>query len=295
MGDDAWWDDLDGERIAELQRVLTPLREPPRPWGDVLAQARFAQTVVPRVREGLRVATVMLFAAAFAAVLALGWWWGQRQAVRVDAVPVAAPVESSTPVIVPTTLLVPVPIIAGDEAVADQARREIILDQFDGLQRRRAQLRQRPTTPAVAQEREAQDRFEAVLQDTARDVKARKRQSDLDVDCILDPALPKCLAPASAGTSELPRTPTSAQVKRALQSRFGPAKTCGPAHGATSGETVKIKLSIEGATGRVTNATPQSPHDTGTLGACVAEALAEARFPRFQLPSMGVVVPVRMP
>jgi len=53
-----------------------------------------------------------------------------------------------------------------------------------------------------------------------------------------------------------------------------------------------VKLSIEGDSGKVTSATPMTPHDSGALGKCVSDALAKTVFPRFKSSVQGTTYPV---
>jgi len=100
--------------------------------------------------------------------------------------------------------------------------------------------------------------------------------------------------PNAARDEELPLTLTTGDIKRAIEPLRAEAKACGAEHGAAADTSVRVKLRIIGATGLVESAYPQSPHDTGSLGRCVADVLAKARFPRFQKPGLGLVYPIRM-
>ena len=264
MRDDAWWDGEDDEHIAALQRELAPLREPPAPWGDVHARVRFGTVPQSRASAGRRVLAAALAAAA---AMALGWWFGRGDAQRATIEPTPAPALESVPVAHPQSgerepvapplvVPIPVPVVAADEAVATEARRELLGRQF-------ARLNEHKKARAAGRTSPEQD-------EAAENVEAAARASDL------------------------PERPTAQDVKDALAKLKGAAKACGVQHGATPGETVKIKLSIAGATGRVTSSTAQSPHAGTELGRCVAEVLADARFPRFRKPSIGVVYPVVM-
>jgi hypothetical protein len=127
-----------------------------------------------------------------------------------------------------------------------------------------------------------------------------KPKANLSVDCILDPA--SCgrgqastmpAAPSSKPSEALPTKLGSSQIKAALASAKREARTCREMHGARTGTKVSVRLSIDGKTGRVTSAKPRAPH-TNALGACVANKLATATFPRFTNSAMGVVYSVRM-
>jgi hypothetical protein len=122
---------------------------------------------------------------------------------------------------------------------------------------------------------------------------------DVSVECILDPAScgggqPKETAPRGTKptTDALPDKPSTAQIRTALAGPKAKAKTCGPTHRAAAGTAVRVKLSIDGGTGKVTQATPLPPHATA-LGRCIAEQLGRATFPRFAKPAIGVVYTIR--
>jgi outer membrane biosynthesis protein TonB len=127
--------------------------------------------------------------------------------------------------------------------------------------------------------------------------------SDLDVDCILDPkACGKGKAsqgasatPSRGATSPgLPEKPSTSDIREGIAPVKAAARACGAKHGAEPGEKVKVKLSIEGATGTVTSVHAQPPHVGTPLGTCVASALKRAKFKRFRKPSIGAVYPVSM-
>ena len=268
MRDDVGWDG-DDDDIVVLQRVLAPLREPPRPWGDVHAQVRFAAAARPPTHAGVR---TIAAAVAVAAAVALGWWWGRSDgepramAPAIEPVPVADP-----PVVEPApvkTVVVPMPVavpVASDEAVAMGARREMLFRQFRTLSERRQKHAKGHSTP----EEEA----------TTTNVDAAVRASAPDDVARIDNA---------------PQMLNSDDIKAGLAPVKAAARACGRKHKAAPDVTVNIKLSIAGATGLVTSAVAQSPHDRTALGRCVAEALGKAQFPRFLNVSMGVVYPVSM-
>ena len=90
---------------------------------------------------------------------------------------------------------------------------------------------------------------------------------DPGVECILDPS--KCgggssskkSAPKKAAADpNLPEKLTSSDIKAGVGPHKGAAKSCGGKHGAASGEKVTVKLSIAGATGKVTSASAIGKH-----------------------------------
>jgi predicted Zn finger-like uncharacterized protein len=124
------------------------------------------------------------------------------------------------------------------------------------------------------------------------------------VDCILDPS--KCSAPkktsgggggSTSGGSTDPGAPeklAATDIKAGMAGVKEAAKACGPKHGAKPGDKVTVKLSFSGATGTVTKATPQPPHDGTPLGNCVAGALKNAKVIKFKTASQGASYSVTM-
>jgi hypothetical protein len=126
-----------------------------------------------------------------------------------------------------------------------------------------------------------------------------RNADNLDVDCILAPDLDKCkkkgeqTAPQS-GDPSLPQKLSQHDIKAAMDRVLPQARSCGPEHGAAPGEVVRVRLSIAGATGKVSSASAQEPHAGTPLGTCVAVAVAGAEFAKFASGSMGAIYPVRL-
>ena len=87
---------------------------------------------------------------------------------------------------------------------------------------------------------------------------------------------------------------SQSELRKGLTGAKSAAKQCGRNHGAAAGSGVKIKLSIAGASGSVTKATPLDDHAGTALGLCVASAAKKASFPTFTKSAMGVVFTFRM-
>ena len=130
-------------------------------------------------------------------------------------------------------------------------------------------------------------------------------QAEIDkkfsTECLLDPNKPGCEefrkrqeAKRKDLDAHLPDKLSQNDIRGAIGSVKSKAKACGSQHGATAGETVRVKLSIEGSTGNVLSASAMSPHDSTPLGKCVAEALSGANFPRFKSQQQGTTYPVTM-
>jgi hypothetical protein len=106
---------------------------------------------------------------------------------------------------------------------------------------------------------------------------------------------PRSTPPWPAPVASLPDTPSAEDIRSGIDPHKERARACGPAHGAVPGEKVVVKLSIEGSTGLVTSSIALGNHRGTPLGDCVADALAQAVFPRFAKASIGVQYPITMP
>jgi hypothetical protein len=125
--------------------------------------------------------------------------------------------------------------------------------------------------------------------------------SDEEVDCLLNPDLPKC---AGGGTTKpkntevlAPKVPeklSSSQLKDGFNGIKSSAKKCGAQHGAEAGTSVKVHVSIEGATGKVTVVRAIGEHAGTPLGSCVEDAVKKAQFEVFKNPSQGADYPLVM-
>ncbi len=118
---------------------------------------------------------------------------------------------------------------------------------------------------------------------------------DDEVDCLLNPDLPKC----NTGGSSKPKTEEVLAPKlpdkldsNALRSGFNTvkskAKACGSKFGAAGGTKVKIHASIDGASGKVSSVEAKGEHAGTDLGKCVEDAVKGATFEKFKKPSQGV-------
>jgi len=105
------------------------------------------------------------------------------------------------------------------------------------------------------------------------------------VDCVLDPRL----------CEPLPETLSSSDIRAAMTPVKSQVQACGPKHGAAAGDRVKVKLSILGATGRVSKANAIGELASTSLGRCVAKAASKARFPRFKRERLAAIYPFTMP
>ncbi len=128
----------------------------------------------------------------------------------------------------------------------------------------------------------------------------------MDVDCILNPDLAKCKkggggkkrsGGGGGGGASDPSAPaklSQADVRAGITVVKPAAKACGSKHRAAPGTKVTVKLSIQGATGRVVSAKATGEHAGKPLGNCVAQAAKKATFKKVKKPQTGVQIPFRM-
>jgi hypothetical protein len=116
-----------------------------------------------------------------------------------------------------------------------------------------------------------------------------------EVDCLLNPDLPKCAQGGGGGTQDgpvlVPKVPEkldSAALKSGFNTVKSKAKACGSKFGAVAGTKVKVHASIEGATGTITSVEAIGEHAGTDLGKCVEEAVEGAKFEVFKSPAQGV-------
>lgn len=101
-----------------------------------------------------------------------------------------------------------------------------------------------------------------------------------------DASRPKC--------RQLAEKLTIVQVKSGFSAIEKDVKACGEKHGAEPGTRVKIKVKIEGRSGKVMSSEPVGPHANTALGQCVADVGLKARFPCFNKKWMGIIYPFVM-
>jgi len=120
------------------------------------------------------------------------------------------------------------------------------------------------------------------------------------VECVLDPSA--CAVPKSGKPTTIPdepskalaEKPSAAQLRNALAVVKPSAKQCGRKHGVAAGTSVRVKLSIAGTTGRITQTTVLGDHASTALAACLSTAVKKASFPRFTKPSIGTLYTFRL-
>jgi predicted Zn finger-like uncharacterized protein len=122
-----------------------------------------------------------------------------------------------------------------------------------------------------------------------------KPAAEPDVDCLLDPSLPKCKGGGSKASSDkkapvdssLPAKLGTNDIKTGIDGVKGAAKICGSKHGAAAGTKVGIKFSVTGSTGAVSSASAMGEHAGTPLGKCVEDEAKKAKFPKFQADQQG--------
>jgi hypothetical protein len=125
--------------------------------------------------------------------------------------------------------------------------------------------------------------------------------SDEEVDCLLNPDLPKC----AEGTTTKPKSTevlapkipdklSSSQLRDGFNGIKTTAKKCGAQEAAPAGTQVKVHVSIEGATGKVSSVKATGEYAGTPLGTCVENAVKNAQFELFKTPSMGIDYPIIM-
>lgn len=143
-------------------------------------------------------------------------------------------------------------------------------------------------TPAPAPKDRLPPKHEPEPADTAEPESApTANDGAVSVECILEPC--------PTIDESLPPRPSRQQIRAALRPIIDRARACGSEHDAASGSLVRVRMTIEGGTGHVQKAHADAPHTDTLLGRCVAEAVLEARFPRFRGRPMGLQYSFRMP
>ena len=128
-----------------------------------------------------------------------------------------------------------------------------------------------------------------------------KKVTEEDVDCLLNPDLPKCNTGGGEKPKQqeilapkLPEKLGSKELKAGFSSVKPAAKKCGLQNGVPPGTKVKVHVSIEGASGKVSSVKALGEHAGTPLGACVESAVKNAQFQPFKKPAMGIDYPLMM-
>ncbi|MBW2278829.1 MAG: hypothetical protein JRF63_15155 [Deltaproteobacteria bacterium] len=70
----------------------------------------------------------------------------------------------------------------------------------------------------------------------------------------------------------------------------GSVRACGQG----AGGSIKMNVTIAGATGRVKSASAMGGHAGTPVGLCAARAVRRAKFPKFSKPSLNVKYPFKL-
>ncbi len=132
-------------------------------------------------------------------------------------------------------------------------------------------------------------------------IKGGAETGNEEVDCLLNPDLPKCQGGGDTKPKntevlqpKIPDKLSSSQLREGFNSIKSAAKKCGQQHGAEAGTQVKVHVSIEGASGKVTDVKATGEYAGTPLGDCVADAVKNAQFEVFKNPSQGADYPIVM-
>ncbi|MHC5021570.1 MAG: hypothetical protein ACYTGX_15980, partial [Planctomycetota bacterium] len=128
--------------------------------------------------------------------------------------------------------------------------------------------------------------------------KKRRSSGDESLDSLLASALDGASKPrkksapkkASSGSS-LPATPSRGDVGKALKRVARAVKACGKGQSGVA----MTKITVSGATGRVTNAQVSGSFGGSPVGSCVARTVrSKARFPKFKNPTLNITYPFKL-
>jgi predicted Zn finger-like uncharacterized protein len=122
----------------------------------------------------------------------------------------------------------------------------------------------------------------------------RKSSGDQSIDDLLSGALGKPSKPAAAAPkpagADLPPTPSRDDVLSALKAVAPRVSACG---GGQSG-LATAKISVAGATGKVTSVDVSGQFAGTPVASCVAKEVGKAKFPRFATPTFAVTFPFKI-
>lgn len=109
------------------------------------------------------------------------------------------------------------------------------------------------------------------------------------------PSIDDILGPSRSERSRAAgqRSLTQTEIKAGIAPHKDEARRC-IRHGGNAGDKIVVKLTIDGASGRVSRARATGVHASTPLGDCAARALRRARFPKFDKRRLGVAYPIRL-
>lgn len=275
MSEDYLWD-RSGQPdpvVADLEHALSPLAFDER---VPLLQPSEASAPIgrnpSRGKPGPGWIGIGLSAVLAAAAALLVWWWGFSTGR-------SSPIPAPQPAPVQTAPAVADRGATGSAPVKPALHRDPVVHP----------IVDQPAPPDAASARPAPSRS------WRRSVPTRQKPEPTppppsnpqpEVECILGPG--QC----STRDADVPAKLATGDIRAGIQPLKPKAKACFPEHGTAEDWRVTIKLSIAGATGRVTSSVPMREHADTELGRCVAAVLEEARFPRFRAEHLGVIYPI---
>lgn len=131
----------------------------------------------------------------------------------------------------------------------------------------------------------------------AAPAKPAKPSGDQSIDDLLDSALggkPAKKAATAAATAEpsanLPQSPGRDDVLGAMKSVTARVQSCGNGQSGVA----MAKISVAGATGRVTNVDVSGSFSGTPVASCVVKEVSKARFPKFSQSTFSVTYPFKI-
>lgn len=127
-----------------------------------------------------------------------------------------------------------------------------------------------------------------------------KNNPEAEVDCLLNPDLPGCKKEKREQPKReddgpaLPDKLSQNALRSGFQSVKPVAKECGQKNAVAPGTKVKVHVTIEGATGKVTKAKAEGEFANTSVGRCIENAVRRASFDRFEHQVMGITWPFRL-
>lgn len=102
-------------------------------------------------------------------------------------------------------------------------------------------------------------------------------------------------APGEGVDPDLPATLSATDIRDGMTAIKPKARACGEAHDAPSNARLRVKLAVEGKTGRVMSVTAMAPWTGTPLGTCVEAVVRKATFPRFRKERLAAMYPFSFP
>jgi len=264
--------------------------------GNAFSAASLAAPVVGEKAEGLN---TKLIIAGFSVVVlllvgAVGFLaFREPAAAPVAEAPLAgepapAAAVAAQAAAVPTA---PAPTATAEQKAAEEARADKESAQNDDKGSRAGDKRKRPGSSSDAPK----------TAETATETSApapAKSGGDRSLDDLLDsalggkPAKPAAAAPkpAAAPTASLPSMPAKEDVLGAMKGVTPRVQSCGNGQSGVA----MAKITVAGATGRVTNVDVSGQFAGTPVAACVTREVAKAKFPKFSQSTFSIAYPFKI-